>query len=181
MSARTGLVRRPTRTIPASLLAVALLVSGGLGVWLLGTYLVDGTWPGAASATLAGISDTRLDAQLVRALAAVLAVLGLAMLLTAIVPGRPSRVRILDDDIPGETALTRRDLAHRIQRRAENVDGVHSSHVAIRRRSLDVQVDSVVDDTAPVSRAASTAVDDALRELRPVDVPRSRLRIHRRS
>lgn len=181
MSARTGLVARPTRTIPAGLLAVVLLTLGGLGVWLLGTYLVDDAWPGAASGTLAHVSGTRLDALAVRVAAVVLAVLGLAMLLAAIIPGRPSRVRILDDDIPGETALSRRDLAHRVQRRAEGVDGAHSSYVSFGRRSIDVHVETVVDDTAPVARAAGTAVDDALQELRPADVPRSRVRIHRRS
>lgn len=177
----TGLVRRPTRTVPASLLALTLLVLGGLGIWLLGTYLVNGTWPGPASSTVTGISETTLGAPVMQAVAIVLAVVGLAMILAAIVPGRPSRVPILADDIPGETAVSRRDLARRIQRRAENVDGVHSARVAARPRAIDVRVDTVVDDTAPVSRAATAAVEDAVRELRPADSPRSRVRIHRRS
>ncbi|MFN3600836.1 MAG: DUF6286 domain-containing protein [Dietzia sp.] len=176
-----GLVGRPTRTIPASLLAVTLLVLGGLGVWLLGTYLVNGTWPGPASSTISGVSETSLGDPVMQAVAVVTAVVGLAMILAAIVPGRPSRVPILADDIPGETALSRRDLARRIQRRAENVDGVHSARVAAGPRAIDVRVDTVVDDTAPVSRAATAAVDDAVRELRPADSPRSRVRIHRRN
>lgn len=184
MSARrgtTGLVGRPSRTIPAGLLAAMLLILGGLGVWLLGTYLVNGTWPGAASSAVTGISDTTLGSPVIQAVAVVLAVVGLAMLLAAIVPGRPSRVPVLADDIPGETALSRRDLARRIQRRAENVDGVHSARVVARPRAIDVRVETVVDDTAPVARAATAAVDEAVRELRPADSPRSRVRIHRRS
>ncbi|MFN7243637.1 MAG: alkaline shock response membrane anchor protein AmaP, partial [Dietzia cercidiphylli] len=61
MSARTrgsGLIRRPPRAIPVGLLAAALLVAGGLGSWLLGTYLVHGTWPGPASPTVSGVAET---------------------------------------------------------------------------------------------------------------------------
>ena len=184
MSARTrgsGLIRRPPRAIPVGLLAAALLVAGGLGSWLLGTYLVDGTWPSAASATVDSISGTGIGSTEMRIAAVVLAVVGLALLLAALMPGRPSRVLVLEDDVPGETAISRRDLARRIQRRTENVDGVHSTSVAVRRRRIDVAVATVVDDPAPVTRGAKDAVDRALAELRPAGPSRPRVRTHRRS
>lgn len=182
MSARTrGLVRRPPRTIPAGLLALALLALGGVGIWLLGTYLVDDTWPPAASGSVGSVADTTLDSLAMQVAAVALAVVGLVLILCALVPGRPARVQILVDDIPGETALSRRDLARRIQRRAENVDGVHSARVSVGRRRVDVAVETVVDDTAPVTSGASLAVDQALAELRPATPTRPRVRTHRRS
>lgn len=184
MSARTtpgSLIRRPARAVPVGILAVALLAAGGMGVWLLGTYLAEGTWPPSASGAIASVGDTSLDATVVRVVAIGLAVVASVLLLAALVPGRPSRVRVLDGDVPGETALSRRDLARRIQRRAENVDGVYSTSVEVTRRRIDVLVRTVVDDTAPVLQAASVAVDRAVHALRPAAPARPRVRIHRRN
>lgn len=180
-SAHNTLVTRPPRTIPVWILAVALLAAGGLGIWLLGTFLVEDTWPAPASGTLATISEYTLDSLPVRLTAIALAVAGLAMLLAALVPGRPARVSALADDVPGHTAISRKDLARRIQRRTENVDGVHSAAVSVRRRRIDVMVDTVVDDPAPVTRGATAAVEQALAELRPATPSRHRVRTHRRS
>lgn len=184
MSARStpsSLVRRPSRAIPAGLLAVALVVAGGLGVWLLGTYLFDDAWPPAAADAVAAVANSTLDHPIMRVVAIVLAVAGIAMLLAAIIPGRPSRVRLLDDQIPGETAISHRDLARRVQRRAQNVDGVHSARVTVGRRRIDVLVRTVVDDTAPVATAARAAVEHTVRELQFAPSPRSRVRTRRRS
>ncbi|MBM7232022.1 DUF6286 domain-containing protein [Dietzia cinnamea] len=178
---RSTLIRRPPRAIPVGLLAVALVVLGGLGIWLLGSYLINDTWPLAASSTVASVAETGLDSTAMRVVAVVLALVGLALLVSALVPGRPSRVRVLDDDIPGETAISHRDLARRIERRTENVDGVHSTRVSVRPRRIDVAVKTVVDDPAPVTQGAKDAVDHALCELRPADPLRPRVRTDRRS
>lgn len=178
---RSTLIRRPPRAIPAGLLAAALLALGGLGCWLLGTYLLQGTWPAAATGAVDAVAGMTLGSMAVRLVAVGLALAGLALLVSALVPGRPSRVRVLDDDIPGETAISRRDLARSIARRTETVDGVHSASATIRRRRIDVSVWTVVDDPSPVSRAASTAADRALAELRPAGPLRPRVRTDRRS
>lgn len=184
MSARTkpaGLVRRPSRAIPAGLLALALLIIGGAAAWLLGTYLFTSAWPATTQGVVESISQTSLDAVAVKIAAVVVAVVGLALLVAALVPGRSARILVLDDAIPGETALSRRDLARRIERRAEHVDGVHSVRAEVGRRRIDVEVQTVVDDTAPVQRSAAAAVERAVAELRPAGGLRPRVRVHRRS
>ncbi len=184
MSAATAprkLVRRPSRMVPASLLAVVLLVGGGLGVWLLGAYFLHGSVPSEASDAVTTIADTRLDSTVAQVVAVALAFLGLMMVLTALVPGRPSRTRVLDGDVAGETAISRRDLARRIRRRAEHVDGVHSVRVEVGRRRTEVSVHTVVDDTGPVLRAARATVEQAVNELRPTRSVPPRVRIVRRS
>ncbi|KAA0918333.1 DUF6286 domain-containing protein [Dietzia sp. ANT_WB102] len=184
MSATTTprkLVRHPARAIPAVLLSVVLLVGGALGVWLLGAYFLHGTVPTEASSAVTAIADTRLDSITAKVVAVALALLGLLMILSALVPGRPSRTQILDGDVPGETAISRRDLARRIRRRTEQVDGVHSAHVEIGRRRTDVVVRTVVDDTEPVLHAARAAVEQAVEELHPARSAPPRVRIVRRS
>lgn len=183
MSARQaggGLVRRPARAVPTGLVGVILLVFGGLGLWLLGTYLIEGRWPVAAANSVDALAWTTLESIAAQAAAGAMVVLGLVLVVFAAWPGRPSRLLIMDDEIPGETALSRRDLARHLQSAAENVDGVHSVRVAPKRRRIDVDVITVVDDPAPVVDAASAAVDRAMHELRPSAPTATRVRARRR-
>lgn len=171
-----ALIRRPPRAIPAALLAVALLALGGVGIWLLGTYLAEGTWPSASAQAVAAVAAAGVDSLAMRTAGIVLALVGLALLVAAFVPGRPSRLPILGDDIPGQTAVPHRDLARRIARRAETVDGVHSATARIGTRRIDVVARTVVDDVAPVERGVREAVERAVVELRPADPLRPRVR-----
>lgn len=180
-STSARLVRRPSRVTPAVMLAVALGAVGGTGIWLLVTHLTDGTWPAAASGAVDSVAGTRVDEPAVQITMMLLAAIGLALVLAAVVPGRPSRVLVLDDDVPGGTAMSRRDLARWIQRRAENVDGVRGAEVTIRRRAVDVVITAAVDDPTPVVRAAGVAVERAFRELRPAAPSRVRVRTRRQS
>lgn len=183
MSARqagVGLVRRPSRSVPTGLVGVVLLVFGGLGLWLLGTYVVEGRWPVAAANSVDALAWTTLESVAAQAAAGTLAVLGLVLVVFAAWPGRPSRLLVLGDDIPGGTALSRRDLARHLQSAAENVDGVHSVRVSPERRRFDVAVVTVVDDPAPVVAAARSAVEQALGELRPSPPAATRVRARRR-
>lgn len=183
MSARqagVGLVRRPARALPIALVGVVLIVAGGLGLWLLGSYVVEGRWPAAAAGSVDTVAWTTLESVAAQAVAGALAVLGLAMVLLAAWPGRPARLSILADEIPGETALSRKDLARRLRSAAENVDGVHSARVRPRRRRIDVEVVTVVENPAPVVAAASSAVDRAVDELRTAGPTAIRVRARRR-
>lgn len=176
-----SLVRHPSRAVPVGLLAVALGGIGAAGLWLLATCLVTDAWPAAASRRVEALASTRLDSVPVQVTAVVAGVLGVAMMLSALWPGRPKRLRALEGQTPGETALPRRDLARRIQHRAQHVDGVHSARVQVKRRRIDVAVQTVVDDPANVRHRATAAVERAVAELRPTTDLRPRVRVHRRS
>ena len=171
--------RRPTRSVPVGLLGLALLALGVLAAWLLGSLLIDGAWPAWAASRLQMIGALPLGSTPVLVTAGVLAALGLILLLAALLPGRAARSRVLEDAIPGQTAVSHRDLARRVTLRAERVDGVHSARAAISGRRLDVLVRTVVDDPESVLRAARTAVEDSVDELRPATEFRTRVRIRR--
>lgn len=176
---RPGLVRRPSRAVPVALVGLGLMVLGSLGLWLLGTYVAEGRWPVAAANSVDSLAWTNLESLVAQAVAGVLAVLGLALLLAAAWPGRPSRLVVLEDDIPGETAMSRRDLARYLESAAGRVDGAHSAAVSPGRRRIDVEVVTVVDDPAPVIAAATYAVDGAVEELRPTGASTTRVRARR--
>ena len=170
------LIRRPSRSIPSIILALLLLTAGGLGAWLLGHRIVSGTWPDRAATTLDAIGSAA-----VLIIAGIVAVCGLVMILMALWPGIPERVEILPDAVPGQTAVTRRDLAGLVRTQVEQVDGVHSVAVTARRSRVDVVVLSVLDDLAPVREAARKKADEALDALKPVGITRSRVRIRHTS
>ncbi|MDO5099371.1 MAG: DUF6286 domain-containing protein [Corynebacterium sp.] len=174
-----SLTRRPSRTIPATVLAIALVVLGGVGLWLLGTHVVTGQWPHQAHATMTTIASTHLASAAVVTAACVLAVIGVLLLLLALWPGQPRRVAVLADEIPGETVMTRRDLASLIQHRVEQVDGVDSVKVTASRRRADLRVGSVLGNTEPLHSAVQAAAEDALLQLKPAAGIRPRVRLRR--
>ena len=175
------LIRRPSRSAPSALLALLLLAAGGLGAWLTGHRIVTGTWPDRAVTTLDAIGSATLGSVAVLAAAGIAAACALAMILAALWPGLPERVEILPDAVPGQTAVRRRDLAGLVRTQVEQVDGVHSATVRVRRSRVDVVVLSVLDDLGPVLEAARKKTDEALQTLQPAGITRSRVRIKRTS
>ncbi len=173
----THLVRRPARVVPTIVLALVAVAAGGLGTWLLGAYALEGAWPGAAAEAIDAIGSARLDATGVLVAAAIIAGLGLSLVVCALVPGDAGHRAILADDVPGQTAVSRRDLGRRVQRRVELVDGVHDVRVTVRRRRVDVLVRTPVDDTDTVLRRSRAAVEDTLTPLRPVTALSPRVRV----
>ena len=175
------LIRRPSRSLPSVILALLLITTGSLGVWLLGHRIVSGTWPDRAASTLDAVESTTLGSAAVLITAGIVAVCGLVMIFMALWPGVPEHVEILPDAVPGQTAVTRRDLASLVRIQIEQVDGVHSVAVTARRSQVDIVALSVLDDLAPVREAARKKADEALHALKPVGITRSRVRIRHTS
>ena len=143
---------------------------------------MNGTWPDRAATTLDAVGSATLGS------AAVLITAGDRRRVRPghdphgpVAGGSPSRVEILPDTVPGQTAVTRRDLASLVRIQVEQVDGVHSAVVTARRSQVDIVVLSVMDDLAPVREAARKKADEALDALKPVGITRSRVRIRHTS
>jgi hypothetical protein len=171
--------RRPSRATPVVLLALVLLVLGGFAVWALGSLVLDGAWPASATSAIGELGGLRLDSTPVLVTGCVLAVLGLLMILAAILPGGRSRMHLLEDDVPGSTVISRRDLAGRVRARTEEVDGVQGTQVDAGRRTLTVRARTVVDEVGPVESDVREAAEAAVAELRPDTMPSIRVRMRR--
>ncbi|NUL44605.1 alkaline shock response membrane anchor protein AmaP [Cellulosimicrobium funkei] len=173
------LTSRPPRSVPVILLAVLAIAIGGLGVWLLGSYLIDGAWPAGSGAAVDPVGATRFGSTAAQVTAAVVGLVGLILLICAIVPGDPARRAILEDETPGQTAVSRRDLSRRVQRGVEHVDGVQAARVSVRRNRIDVTARTPIEDTETVLRRVRASVDETVAELSPVQALRPRVRIQR--
>lgn len=173
------LTRRPSRTVPLTVMAVTAVAFGGLGTWLLGAYAISGAWPAGTAPRIDDWSALPFESLAWQVTAAVLAVLGLILVLCALLPGDAARRTILEDGTPGQTAVSRRDLARRVQRSVEHVDGVQGARVTLRRSRLQVEVRTPVEDTETVTRRTRQAMEDAVASLEPARPLRPRIRLVR--
>ena len=164
-----ALIYRPTRSTSATVLALLLLIVGGLGTWLTGYRLLTGTWPQRTVTTLNAVGAVSFSS-----IAALIAA-GIA----ALWPGRPRHVAFLPDDIPGQTALHRSDLAILVKRHVEQLATIRSTSATVRRSRVDVVVFSDADDLDAVREAASKKADEALEVFNPEGITRSRVRAKR--
>ena len=70
-----AIVYRPTRSAPATLLALLLLIVGGLGTWLTAYRFLKGVWPQRAVTTLDAVGAASLGSIAVLVAAGVAAAL----------------------------------------------------------------------------------------------------------
>ncbi|MFQ7930711.1 MAG: alkaline shock response membrane anchor protein AmaP, partial [Pauljensenia sp.] len=82
-----AIVYRPTRSAPATLLALLLLIVGGLGTWLTAYRFLTGAWPQRAVATLDAVGTVSFSSIAALIAAGIAAVCGLLMLVAALWPG----------------------------------------------------------------------------------------------
>ena len=169
-----ALIYRPTRSASATVLALLLLIIGGLGTWLTGYRLLTGSWPQRTVTTLNAIGTVSFSSIAALIAAGIAAACGLLMLVAALWPGRPRHVAFLPDDIPGQTALHRSDLAILVKRHVEQLATIRSASATVRRSRVDVVVFSDADDLDAVREAASEKTDEALE-----GITRSRVRARR--
>ena len=171
-----AIVYRPTRSAPAALLALLLLIVGGLGTWLTAYRFLTGAWPQRAVTTLDAVGAASLGSIAVLVAAGVAAAFGLFLLIAALWPGRPKHLAFLPDVIPGQTALRRRDLAFLVKRQVEQIAAIRSASATVRRSRVDVVVFSDADDLDAVREAASKKTNEALEIFQPVGITRGRVR-----
>lgn len=171
--------RHSSRSLPTTLAALVELVLGGLLAWVAGTRLATGHWPGSAAATLRTLGHEAAGGTTSAVAWAVLAVLGIGLLLTAVVPGSARRTELDSHGIPGTTLVTDADLERFVARRTARANGVRHSSARLRRGTVDVVVDSVIDDEARVQREVAEVCERTVADLRPVTEIRPRVRVHR--
>ena len=144
----TALRRRPARTVPATITAVALLALGVGLVWAAAQRLVQGSWPGFAGETAAWVAALSWGNVWVLIISISVAVLGLILLIAAIKPGPPTAL-IVDSGSSADAAaemastevvMTRRSVAKLATARAGQVDGVDSVSSVVGARKITVAV-----------------------------------------
>ncbi|OLT28843.1 hypothetical protein BJF83_13705 [Nocardiopsis sp. CNR-923] len=99
---------------------------------------------------------------------AVLAAIGLALIVVALAPGNGRWTALRTDDPALVVGLTRPALRRTVSSAAREVSGVDSVHVAVRGQRIRVHVRTAVQDWEGLPAEVTAAVERRLEELAPL-------------
>ncbi len=173
---------RPRRTIPGVLVAAVLAAAGIIGcIWAASAALGHPLW-NVSYGDFAGPMQTTAhwDDTRTLAIAAAVAFVGLVLLLTAVLPGRPRAVVLASGDDSVIVGVPRRSLRRSLGWLAVEVPGIDSARVRIRRRSVTVRATTRLRDTAGLREGVRAVVQERLDALDPLWPPRVRVRLRRK-
>ncbi|TGO05648.1 DUF6286 domain-containing protein [Serinibacter arcticus] len=178
----TQLRRRPSRGVPATLVALIVLAVSVLATTAAVTRLASSDWPSWATGPARAVAQQSWGATPVIAAAVVGVVLGVVLLLAALVPGRRSGVPVdlsVTNAEVSEVVITQRGVARLAAAAADEVDGVESVDVSVSTRLVRVEVVTASrSDVESVRSAVQASVEDRLDVLGsgPVCEVRTRVR-----
>lgn len=171
--------RRPSRTIPASVVALLLLALGVLTAIASISRLVDGSWPATVSSAAAGLAALTWASSAVVTSGVVLALLGLVLLVAGLKLGSFSTATIAARDIGGtvedtDFVISTRSLARLAAARADQVDGVDKVSASASARRVQLQVTTTSEQVDEIRRQVTDGVAERLAATGVRPVPRVR-------
>jgi hypothetical protein len=177
--------RRPRRTIPAAVTALILCAVCVLTA-ISAIQLLAGQRPLISYAALADLAHTtRWDSLAVAAAAGLVMLIGLILLLTAILPGRPTVIPLqamdtsaaADSGAALDTGASRRSLRSTLRAAADAVDGVTATTLTLRRRTVTATVRTHRTTPDGLAEAVRAAISHRLDQISPVTRPAVRVRV----
>lgn len=172
---------RPRRTVPAVITAILLTLVGFVVAAQVISALVGRplNWV-PYEGLLRWASATAWQSPPVMAGAALVTVIGLALLLAAFLPGRPRLVPVRTGDPELIIGMRRRSFAEAMAGAAREVPGVRSAHAAVRGRTITVTATTSGWDDANASEAVRNAALTKLAALATVEPYRVSVRLRER-
>ena len=171
-----SLRRRPSRVVPASIVAVVLLAVGVLAVVAAVSRLVNGTWPSQVTSAASAVAGLTWGSGAIIAAAAVLAVLGLVLVVASIKPGGLKSAALRSDGAgvvaEREYVISTRAIAKLAVARADDVDGVDKVSASASGRKVQVAVTTSSEQRDAVRSQVTNAVTEALTGAGIVPPPR---------
>lgn len=166
----TSLRHRPARTVPATIVAVVLLLLGIGLVWVAVLKLANGTWPTFLGSVNSWLTGLTWGATLALVIAIAVLVVGLVLLIAALAPGKPNAMVITNEsaaeaqDSTGKTeyVMTRRSVAKLASAQADLVDGVDGVSVTTTARQVKLRVKTASEQTGDISQTVTDRVREAL-------------------
>lgn len=173
---------RPRRTIPGVLVAAVLAAAGILGaIQAVSAALGRPLWKLPHRDFAGRLQDTHWNGTATLAVAAAVAFIGLVLILTGVIPGRPRAIPLASGDESVVTGAPRRSLRRSLARLAEDVDGIDRARARARMRSVTVRATTRLRDTGGLRESVRTAVQDRLAALDPLWPPRVKVRLRRKA
>ena len=161
---------RPRRTVPAVVVAALLTVLGVLVAVETLSALAGRPAPWIRlDRLLRWAASTPWNAPLFLLGAALVALVGLALIAAALVPGRPRLVPVRTGDADLIIGMRRKSFTRALAHAAEGVSGVHSARASVHGRTAAVTATTAGWDRERFGEAIRTAVLSRLAALNPVE------------
>ena len=184
-SRSNALRRRPSRTVPAVIVALILLALAVSMVWLSVLKLMSGAWPSVVVTAANWAQDVSWGSTTAITAAAGVAVIGVMLLLWAIIPGQFNAMRVRNDDLDSvgvttEVVMTRRSVARLVTARADEVDGVEAVSTSVGGRSVTLSIATASSDRNAVQTTVKQRVHQALTSAGVHPLPRIAVNVRTR-
>jgi hypothetical protein len=166
-------IRYSRRSLPAAVVALVLLAASAVVAVSAIQFLVgERPWVtyDSLTAPVHAASWTELPVVLGGGAAALI---GLVLLFTALVPGKPVVLPLAAAD----SGASRHSLRRTLQASASGVDGVVSAKLKLRRKKVKAKVRTNRTNTDGLAEAVRTAVEVRLDQIAPITRPRVRVRV----
>jgi len=172
-----GLRRRPSRTIPAAIVAVVLLMIGILIAFAAITRLSDGTWASPVAKSASNVTTLTWDSSATLIGAGVLVILGLVLLTAGLKRGglRTARLAASAQDSAADSTdfvISTRAMAHLAAAQAERIDGVDKVSASATGRRVRVKVNTTSERTDEIRSRVTQRVTDTFTTAGLDPVPR---------
>lgn len=159
--------RRPSRIVPASIVAVVLLAVGVLAALVAIARLVNGTWPSPVTTAASGVTDLTWGSTAIITVAAVTTLIGLVLLVAGLKPGAFRTARLQPASDNGLTAdtdfvISTRAMARLAVARADLVDGVDKVSASASGRRVHLRAATTSEQAEVVRRQISEGVTQML-------------------
>lgn len=177
----TRLRRRPSRSIPALIVAVLLLAGAVALAWAGIARLVDGTWSTLLKGPRDWLTGLAWDSPALWGIGAGAVAVGIILLLCALIPGRFGALTVREVDVDGpnvparyerETVMTRRSVAHIARARCDQIDGVGTATATATNKHVHLSVKTSLRETDALRDRVREAVHDRLGEIGLDPAPR---------
>lgn len=146
---RRSIRKRPSRTIPALVVALVLLTAAIAAIWAGITALTGGTT--AAIDGVAGAAATPWSAQAAYIPSIAVALIGVALIITALVPGRYD-AHLIHHEGNAEAGLTGRGLKTYLEDQAKAIDGVDTARVSLKGRQARIRIGTYALDGSQIEK-----------------------------
>jgi hypothetical protein len=175
MSTRTtrrSIQRRPSRSVPALIVALVLLTLAVAAVWAGVTALTGGST--AVIEGVTGAAGTPWSSQAAYIPSIAVALIGVVLILTAVLPGRYN-AHLVNHEGVTEAALTRRGLKTYLEDQAMGIDGVDSARASVKGRQASIRIGTYALDRHEVEKDVHQRLRTRVDSLHLENAPRVRV------
>jgi hypothetical protein len=176
--------RRPSRTVPASIVAVVLLALGVLTAIVAIARLVTGAWDSRVTGPAGAVAGQTWGSSAVLTAAVVALVLGLVLLVAGLKPGAYRSAQLRGPSGQGidqtDYVISNGSIARLAAGRADQVDGVDKVSASADGRRVQLHITTSSEQTAQIRDRVVQGVTESLATAGLDPAPRVTATVHQK-